>query len=148
MAWTPEQQKRLTKELEVIREYFPGFQTRYLGLNVCLEGWMKTNVSNKYFLRMFVPPDMPNSIPEVVILFPEHLIDYHGRRLIDYHHNSNMHLLAPRDNSPNICTFKPTHWNPSLTFYNVLVKVRIWLEAYEGHRISGKPLDYYLKHQL
>jgi len=147
MGWTAEQQKRLKKELEVLNQYFPGFKIRYLDMHVCMEGWMKTNLNNRYQLRLYVPYDMPNSIPEVVILYPEHLVDYNGKRLIDYHQNSAMHLLAPRDGYPSICTFKPTHWNPSLTFYNVLVKTRIWLEALEGHKITGRPIDYFLKHQ-
>ena len=148
MGWTNEQQKRLNKETEVLRQYFTDFKIKYLDLQICFEGWMTTNLNNKYFLRLYVPHDMPNSVPEVVILYPENLIDYNGKRVVDLHQNQSMHLLFPKSGYPNICTYKPTHWHPGITFYNVLVKARIWLEAFDGHRITGKPLDHYLKHQL
>ncbi|GIV35156.1 MAG: hypothetical protein KatS3mg031_2691 [Chitinophagales bacterium] len=147
MIWTPAQQKRLEKELELLHIYFPSFKPRYLFQQILLEGWMTTNLKNRYLIRLYVPADMPNSIPEVVITYPGSLTDYHGKKLSDYQQDMHMHLLKPRDGFPSLCTFKPSHWHPNLTFYNVLIKARMWLEAYEGHRISGKPIDYYLKHQ-
>ena len=147
MSWTIEQQKRLNKEWEFVRKYFPAFQIKFVDLRIFLEGWMKTNFKNQYYLRVYVPRDFPNSVPEVVIMFPENLIDYHGKKLVDHNQNPAMHLLPPREGYPTICTYKPTHWNPSITIYNVLVKSRIWLEAFDGHRVTGKPLDHYLQHQ-
>lgn len=147
MPWTPEQQKRLNRELELLREYFPEFKPRYEFKQIYLEGWMKTNLGTKYNLRLFVPPDLPNSVPMVLITYPNNLNDYKGRRLVDYGQSENMHLLEPLAGYPCICTYKPSHWNPNLTFYNILVKVRIWLEAYQGHKVTGKPMDYYIRHQ-
>lgn len=148
MYWTKEQQNRLNKEWELIQQYFPEFKLKYVDTRVCIEGWMKTNLSTKYQVRLYIPRDMPNSIPEVLILYPEHLIDYHGRALVDYGQDAAMHLLTPHDGYPSICTFKPTHWNPNRTLYNVLMKVRIWLEAYQGHLVTGRPLDYFIRHQV
>jgi hypothetical protein len=147
MSWTIEQQNRLNKEWEIIQKYFPYFQFKNYGTQLCLEGWMYTNSKVGYQLRLYVPHDMPNSVPEVVITYPSQLTDYWGTKLADYQYSATMHLLSPRDGYPKICTYKSTYWNPNRTFYNVLMKVRLWLEALEGHKSTGNPIDNYLPHQ-
>src|SRR5580704_6986719 len=132
MAWSSEQQSRLNKEWEILQRYFPQFEFKTSGGVAYLDGLMQTNNKTYYSLRLFVPPDMPNSIPEVVITYPNPAYDFHGRKLTDYGYSGEMHLLSPRDGYPRICTYKQSYWNPSRTFYNVLMKVRIWIEALEG----------------
>jgi len=148
MSWTTEQQARLNKEWEIIQKYFPQFGFQAYGTRLCLEGTMVTNGKNRYGLRLYVPPDMPNSVPSVVITSPNPVTDAYGKSLVEYDYSGTMHLLSSQDGYPKICTYKSTHWNPNRTFYNVLMKVRIWLEALDGHKATGNPLDYYLKHQL
>jgi hypothetical protein len=147
MGWSAEQQNRLNKEWEILIKYFPGFQFVNAGSQLCLEGWVTTNKRTQYGLRLYIPADIPNSVPEVVVVYPTPVTDYWGRDLTSYQHSATMHLLTPRDGYPKICTYKATHWNPNRTFYNVLMKSRIWLEALDGHKSTGQPLDYYLKHQ-
>ena len=147
MGWTYEQQQRLNKEWEILQKYFPQFSFKTSGATVCLEGNIWTNSSELYSLRLYVPADLPNSVPDVVITYPYPVKDRNGRSLTDYGYSGAMHLLSPRDGYPRICTYKATFWNPNRTFYNVLMKVRIWLEALDGHRATGNPLDHYLKHQ-
>ena len=148
MSWSIEQQNRLNKEWEILQKYFPNFQFKYYGTQLCLEGWMYTNKQIGYYLRLYVPYDMPNSVPDVVITYPNPVFDYWGKNLADYQTSATMHLLNPRDGYPKICTYKSTFWNPNRTFYNVLMKVRLWLEAFEGHKSTGNYLDKYLPHQL
>ena len=147
MSWSTEQQTRLNREWEIVKQYFPTFELKYYGTQLCIEGWMYTNLKTGYKIRLYIPVDMPNSVPEVVIIYPNPLKDYSGKSLSDYSFSAIMHLLSPRDGYPKVCTYKSTHWSPNRTFYNVLIKVRIWLEALDGHKNTGKPLDYYLKHQ-
>ncbi len=147
MGWTLEQQNRLNKEWEIIQKYFPNFAFKNYNTQLCIEGWMYTNKKSGYCLRLYVPSDLPNSVPDVVITFPNPVTDYWGKSLTTYGYSGIMHLLAPRDGYPKICTYKSTYWNPNRTFYNVLMKVRIWLEALDGHKTTGKSLDNYLTHQ-
>ena len=147
MGWTIEQQNRLKKEWEIIVQYFPNFEIKDYGSQLCIEGWMYTNQKNGYKLRLYVPSDLPYSVPDVVIIYPYPIADYFGKSLSDYTASATMHILSPRDGYPKICTYKDTHWNPNRTFYNVLIKARIWLEALDGHKRSGQQMDYYLKHQ-
>lgn len=147
MGWSIEQQNRLNKEGDILKKYFPNFQFKYYGTQLCIEGWIYTNKKNAYHVRLYVPYDLPNSIPEVVITSPSPVTDAWGKNLVEYSYSATMHLLTPRDGCPKICTYKSTHWNPNRTFYNVIIKVRIWLEALDGHKSTGKPLDSYLPHQ-
>jgi hypothetical protein len=129
MGWTTEQQNRLNKEWEIVQQYFPQFQFKTGSSRVCLEGNMRTNSKRLYGLRLYVPDDMPNSVPDVVVTYPYPLVDFAGKNLSDYSFSSTMHLLSPKDGYPRVCTYKSTFWNPNRTFYNVLMKVRVWLEA-------------------
>lgn len=147
MGWSLEQQQRLGREWEIVQQYFPGFELKTAGSLVYADGPMRTNSKTLYMLRLYVPSDMPNSVPDVVITYPNPLTDFNGTSLSAYSYSGAMHLLTARDGCPRICTYKATFWNPNRTFYNVLMKARIWLEALEGHKSTGLPLDYYLKHQ-
>jgi hypothetical protein len=147
MGWSNEQQLRLSKEKEILNNFFPNFNFVNVGTNLCLEGTMTTNSRNTYKIRLYVPSDVPYSVPDVVIISPNPARDYYSRELTSHGASSVMHLLNPRDGYPKICTYRGTHWNPNVTFYKVLVKVRLWLEALDGHKRTGQALDYYLKHQ-
>ncbi len=108
---------------------------------------MKTNKSVNYKIRLYVPNDIPNSVPKAVITYPNPVTNYYGRKLINDGYSSSMHLLEPKNGYPQICTYRSVNWHPNKTFYNILMKIRIWLEAFDGHKETGNSLDYYLKHQ-
>lgn len=147
MAWTFEQQNRLQKEKDILSKYFPNFEFVYVSNRVCLEGWMTTNAKSWYKIRLYVPTDLPYSVPDVVIISPNPITNYYGATLVSLGASSSMHLLSPIDGYPKICTYRSSNWNSNITFYKVLIKVRIWLEAFDGHKATGNNLDYYLKHQ-
>src|SRR4051812_3810103 len=104
MGWSNEQQIRLNKEWEILQKYFPGFQFKSNGASNYIEGWMKTNYGNQYQLRLYIPLDMPNSVPDVVVTYPNPITDYYGRSLAEFNPSPTMHLLNPRDGFPKICT--------------------------------------------
>jgi hypothetical protein len=147
MGWSYEQQNRLQRELDILAPYFPSFKYVNIGATLCLEGWMKTNSNCQYQIRLYVPLDVPYSVPDAVIVYPNPTTDYYGRNLTSLGASATMHLLGPKDFLPKICTYRATNWNANVTFYKVLIKVRIWLEALDGHKRTGQALDYYLTHQ-
>ena len=147
MYWTPEQQNRLQKEIDILSTYFPSFQFVTNNGVLCLDGHMYTNSKNLYYIRLYVPSDIPYSVPTVVITYPSPVYDYWGKSLAAIGASSEMHLLSPFNGYPKICTYKESNWNANVTFYKVLIKVRLWLEALDGHKATGNKLDYYLKHQ-
>ena len=148
MAWTYEQQVRLQKEFEIMSQYFPDLSLVKVGGRDCIEGFMYTNGKTPYKIRLYIPTDLPYSVPEVVITYPNPVKDFQYKDLVLHGASATMHLLGSKDGYPKICTYKADKWNSNVTFYKVLIKVRLWLEALEGHKRTGQPMDYYLQHQF
>jgi len=144
MAWTVAQQIRLQMERGILSKYFPAF--RWINptnpFRTHIEGNVCTNPMNLYTLRVYVPPDFPNSRPDMVVIWPHPLKGYAGRDLGET--SASMHTLSALDGYVQICHYKD--WSPDLTLYFVVLKGRIWLEAFEGHKSTGQPLDHYLSH--
>jgi hypothetical protein len=148
MAWTYEQQIRLQKEYDILNKYFPDMSLVKVAGNDCIEGFMYTNNRTLYKIRLYIPLDLPYSVPDVVIVYPNPVKDFRGNTLVSIGASATMHLLTSKDGYPKICTYKSTNWNSNITFYKILIKVRLWIEALDGHIRTGNSLDYYLKHQL
>jgi hypothetical protein len=148
-AWTGEQQQRLQYERQILMKYFPQFtwlEPRTPG-KTRLEGYLKANSGKQYKLRLTIPLDIPNSVPSLLLISPAPLYDHKGVSMVEYDTSAEMHMLSPEEGYIKICHYRPSNWHPNITFYHVLMKARLWIEAYEGHKATGRPLDYYLKHQ-
>ena len=107
---------------------------------------LQTTRRNRYVL--WIPLGaFPNEPPEMYVVEPAPLRDYQGEKLSNRGSSMEMHLLAPDAyGHPQICHHNDCGWTPNITLYKVVMKGRIWLEAYELHRARGKPIDRYLPH--
>lgn len=145
-TWTLAQQTRLQTERTILLKYFPDFEWKNPTdpNNTTLEGDLKTNIGNLYRVRVYVPSDFPNSCPEIVVLSPHPLKGHGGVDLNSSAPSMATHTLSPRDGYVSICHYKD--WLPNLTLYLVVLKGRLWLEALEGHRRTGHPIDRFLSH--
>ena len=146
MGWTPAQQQRLRQELVILSRFFPSmtwFNPTVPGATY-LEGPLSTNSGGWYQLRVYVPEQFPAICPEMIVARPAPLHSRRGAALTNP--SGAMHTLGTRDGGTKICHYHPSRWVPENTLYKVLLKGRIWLEAYEGHLSSGRDIEYYLKH--
>ena len=141
MPWTPAQQHRLAVEKDILDRYFPGM-VQWIDPtgNTRIEITMTSNSNNVYCLRAYVPGDYPNSLPDMVICRSPTSMP------LQWGASSSFHTLGIRDNCLKICHYYAPRWNPQHTFYEIFVKGRVWLEAYEGHLATGRNIDYYLGH--
>lgn len=144
--WSQAQRQRLAVEKDILTKYFPSFTwiNPADSNNTRIEGQIKTNVGNIYKLRVYVPSDFPNSRPDMVVISPYPLKGYGGKDMKEHGTSSIMHTLDPRDGYLNICHYKD--WLPNITLYKVVLKGRIWLEALEAHKRTGKQIDQFLSH--
>lgn len=143
---TRTQKRRLGAEKGFIDRYFPGFGWyRHRGESF-VEGPLATNSGFQYALRVVIPKDYPSSPPLAYITSPE-LLDSRGRKLSKRSTSPTMHLLDPRGSWVCICHHHPSRWNAKTTIYKVILKARVWLEAYEAHLRTGMNIDEYLTHQ-
>jgi hypothetical protein len=147
-GWQSTQQLRLVAESKILQKYFPSF--RWINPNrpgeTSLVGSMHTNDENRYIISLKIPPDFPNSFPKALVKEPYPLIGFLGKNMTDFVTSSSMHLLCPINGYPQICHHSKSHWTPNKTIYDVLMKIRIWLEAFELYRTSGKSIDHFLRH--
>ena len=142
MSWLPVQQHRLAVEKEILDRYFPG-KVQWINPTIAgqttVEVEMISNSNQIYRLRAYVPPDYPNSLPDLVVATSPKQIPNWGA-------SNAMHTLGTRNGCVKICHYYAPRWDPQHTFYEIFVKGRVWLEAYEGHLQTGRNLDYFLGH--
>ena len=86
----------------------------------------------------------PNNVPDVYITNPKPLRTRSGESMLEA--NPFMHTLTGKDGCVRVCHYGPRDWNPNVSLYQIVLKIRVWLEIYEEHLVTGKPLDYCLTH--
>ena len=144
--WSSEQRQRLAYEKGLLRRYNYVNDFSFINptddQNCELIGWIKSSFGNYYQVRFRIT-NYPYSCPEAYIVRPT-MYDYYGRKLIDYETSHSMHLLKPRNNEVHMCLYHSDYWSPNKNLANLIVKARIWLEAYEQHLITGKDIDCFV----
>ena len=142
---------RYSVEYRTLQKYFPRkfvFMNRNTSSEYVDVG-IQTNSKKTYRLKIITGNSFPNSHPRVYVTYPSHysLVDYEGNHLKSRGASSRMHTLSPNeDNNVQICHYDSSNWRPTVTLYKVIIKCRLWLEAYEGHLRTGEPIDYFLSH--
>ena len=139
--------RRLEVEIDLLDRYFPGCSLQDMdgGANPGLVGRMISNAGVVYtfFADLEGYPDVA---PKLYILQPI-LRCHDGSLLSELGTSSTMHVLAPNDHGHvQVCHYNDRFWRSSLTLYKVLMKSRVWLEAYERHLRHGEPVEHYLGH--
>ena len=141
--------RRLQLEDRLLRRYFSTFRIQDLdgGPNLGAVGALQTNSDRIY--RLWIPlKSFPAVQPQMFVISPT-LYDVHGVPLNMLGVRADMHLLSPDQHGHvQICHYNENQWRLDVTLYKVVMKGRIWLEAYEGHLRTGNSIDHYLRHML
>jgi hypothetical protein len=131
-------------ETAILERYFP---KRYVFASIknqsVLQVGIKSQSAKVYQLCVVLPVDYPNAMPDVFIVFPKALKDCNGKSIKAFSHE--FHTLECNKEKVQICHFLPSNWNPQKSLYLVIMKVKIWIESYEGHLSTGKPISAFLK---
>ena len=146
MVWSPSQRTRLAIEKEKLEHYFrlgvtwidPQHETK-------VEVFLKSNSDKEYKLRIYIPVDFPNSCPVLVVVSPPKLLLKNGLRLPQM--DDSFHTLEDTHGFHRICHFYPPDWTGDITLYQIFMKGRLWIEAYEAHLETGKDMDVFLGEQ-
>ena len=146
MPWSQSQQTRLAYEKGLLENYFRGRVTWIDPRgNTRVEIQVTCTNDKQYVLRIYIPPDYPNSCPQMVVSYPNYCLTKRDGTVMNSG-DSDDHTWGSRDGCTQICHYKPAEWTDDNTFYQVAMKGLIWLEAYEGHLRTGKSLSNYLQH--
>ena len=145
MPWSEGQQRRLQQEENILKDYFPG-KVKWFNRNgpdTRIEIQMTSNSNKAYTLRACIQPDYPNSCPELFVCNPSRPLK--GKDGNDLECGTDNHSYGTKQGLTTICHFVPTLWTNEYTLYQVFMKGRIWLEAYELYLQTGKPIKTYLR---
>lgn len=133
--------KRLLVEQKLLDRYFPGFT---IGGGTAT-GVLLSNARQAYGVRLDLGR-FPLEMPRAYVTSPV-LATRDGRSFASIQASGELHVLpADTRGNPQVCHWRPELWTPEHTLYQVVFKVRLWLEAYEAHRATGQPLDRFLPH--
>lgn len=147
MSWSAQQRTRLGFEKDII----DGKLNNVTWINPTSAGntrveWrVNTNNGNNYTLRVYVPEGFPNECPTLVVSSPSSVLRKFDMSLLNSASTQD-HVYGVHDGLTEICHFDKSRWSSENTIYQVLMKGRIWLEAYEIHRRTGEHLEKYLAH--
>jgi len=138
---------RLKIETTILDRFMPG-RYRFVKLQSPSEAHLlaalRTSAGNSYQVMILLKDDYPACVPRAYLMGPERLKTHRGKLLASLETSHDMHLLDPRNGMPRLCHYKPENWHPNVTLYKVALKCLIWLEAYENHMLTGKPITHYV----
>ena len=137
-------ESRLLFETAILKRYFAD---RFLFIidgrkEVLLVG-VKSQSGKVYQIKIELSEIYPIEMPNAFIVYPKGLTNFKGKRLPAFCHE--MHILENDSKGVQICHFVPGNWNPNQSLYKVVLKVKIWIESYEGHLKNGKSINDYLQ---
>ena len=103
---------------------------------------VKTQSGSLYTIQIELAR-FPQSVPKVFVT--RMLRDCSGCQMDEA--SASMHTYASEHGWTRICHYGSDSWTPGVSLYKIYVKCALWLNIYEAHLKTGKPIDYYLKHQ-
>ena len=142
---TLKQCRRLAIDEKLVDKYMPDFHFYDKTGNTYVEGWVTPNGTwNSYRLRLDIPPDYPNSQPQLFVTSPVTLWKHGGHETLnDEIASHRFHLLGTgHGGCVQICTVRD--WEASLTCVKLLIMGVMWLEAYQAHLHTGKDIAEFL----
>lgn len=113
-----------------------------------LRGEHKTSNNNSYTIWSPLP-NYPDTCPPVYISKPNPLVGYGGRTINSYGTSGTSHDMHTLGNGPNgevqVCHWRQSRWHSGITLNKVMLKVILWLEAYEQHLSTGKTINEFVR---
>ena len=130
----------------IIKAYFHSDEVEWIDRNddTKLEIYVTCSSDSNYTLRIYLPPDFPNSCPAMVVRSSSGLLRRKNGTFLDSISGTD-HTLSSKDGYTQICHFLPRSWKGDKTLFDIVMKGQAWLEAYEIHLQTGDSLDRYLQ---
>jgi hypothetical protein len=144
MAWSEWQQRRLATERQILAAGLPSFEFVDPTGDTTVEGGWRSSQSTHYHVVVRLPKGFPDECPSTYVVWPSPLRGRDGL-LEELGSNHSMHVWqTDRPGWTKICTYHPHRWDSSHTLEKVLHKAFLWIEAYEAHVDTGRPIADFL----
>ena len=147
MSWEPHQQYRLAMEKRILRERMPDFLFFSPTSDTFVSGTFDSSHLNRYRIVVELPPGFPDECPSCFIADPCPLLGHDDVCMTSFGNSHQMHTWLTDDRHPEwtrICTYKPASWSASHSLEKVVQKAELGLEAFEAHRVTGRPIADFL----
>lgn len=148
--WSMDQRKRLAMEHQILqREGFEQFGVYHDSArdSYYAVGVATSNSGKRYSLYIPIPSGFPTQRPPLYITEPHPLLMADGTQISRLGVSHQMHTLAPWDSNGwvQICHWRDSRWHSGIVLQKVFLKGLIWIEAYEQHLATGRPLDDFVR---
>lgn len=138
-------QARYEAEFAVLKRKLPENAWQFVGLNgprPFLAAAVRTRSGTPYVIQIELEK-FPRDVPKVFVM--QMLRDCRGRPMDEARHDT--HTLRSEHGWTRLCHYGPDSWTENVSLYLIYVKCALWLNIYELHLRTGKPMEYYLKRQ-
>jgi len=98
------------------------------------------NSGRQYRLYIPIPSGYPNERPPMYLTDPNPLRMADGSLISSLGMSHQMHTLEPWNGWIQICHWRAQRWHSGILLMKVFLKGLVWIEAYEQHLVTGRPL--------
>jgi hypothetical protein len=142
--WSYDQRQRLYLENEVLhQEGFTQFTVYQYQASDTYEasGTTSSSSGKLYTLAIPIPSGFPQERPPMYLTYPFPLYTAAGNLVSSLGTSHDMHTLRPSSSGQvQICHWRDDRWHSAIMLHKVFLKGLLWIEAYEQHLATGRPL--------
>ncbi|CAB4011354.1 Hypothetical predicted protein [Paramuricea clavata] len=130
---------RLKHERNWLENYYNGekFAWNWRYGMALFERNIKTSWNNVYRLRILVGENYPEQLPDLVVCASPKPMP----KSSEWQGTHTTHTWSQKHGLLQICFYHPLCWTRENMLYEVFEKGEQWLEAYEEHLATGKPMN-------
>jgi hypothetical protein len=142
--WTDDQRRRLLLEHKVLQqEGYTQFAVYWYRLTDAYEasGVTSSSSGRQYGLAIPIPSGFPQQRPPMYLTAPFPLYMADGNPVSSLGVSHSMHTLTPSPSGQvQICHWRDDRWYSGILLHKVFLKGLLWIEAYEQHLATGRPI--------
>lgn len=147
--WTIEQRRRLALEHQLLQikdfSQFSVYQHQATD-EYTASGTASSNAGRQYYLYIPIPTGFPYQRPPMYVTDPCPLRMANGVSIHTLGVSHQMHTLTPSAAGwAQICHWRDNRWHSGIFLHEVFLKGLIWIEAYEQHLATGRPLADFVR---
>ena len=146
--WSDDQRRRLVLEHQVLqREGFDQFSVYHDRSydTYWASGLASANSGRQYKLHIPIPSGYPYQRPPMYVTSPYPLRAFDGSLISSLGVSHQMHTLSPDSNGyVQICHWRDARWHSGIMLQKVFLKGLIWIEAFEQHVATGRPVSEFV----
>ena len=109
-----------------------------------LDCWIASQSGARYHIH-FNLVGFPAALPRAYVKQPKPLLDSSGVAMTSV--SAKQHVLgADSEGCTQICHYGSSQWHAKISLVKIVLRCKLWLDAYEQHLQTGQNLETWLPH--